>query len=135
MAKSLNRIMLIGNLGKDPEVRTTPAGANMAAFTICTELKWKDKSKKEWHNVVCWRKMADLAENYLQKGDQVYIDGRLETRKWKGRDGQERTTVEVIVQNIVMMGSSEDREYGSGRTTNGEGEDGGRLPSDDDIPF
>jgi single-strand DNA-binding protein len=145
---SLNKVLLIGNLGKDPEVRFTPDGSPVASFSIATGETWTDKSgirqeRTEWHNIVAWNKLADLAKRYLVKGRQVYIEGRIRTREWDDRDGNKRRTTEIIATNMVLLGSRP------------QGMDAGALPqpvqrsapaevesgpgdsaiTDDDIPF
>jgi single-strand DNA-binding protein len=107
---SLNKVMLIGNLGRDPEVRFTPDGSPVATFSIATGETWTDKSgtrqeRTEWHNIVAWNKLADLAKRYLSKGRQVYIEGRIRTREWDDRDGNKRRTTEVIATQMVLLGS------------------------------
>jgi single-strand DNA-binding protein len=107
---SLNKVMLIGNLGKDPEVRYTPEGTPVANFSLATSENWTDKSGSrqdhtEWHTIVAWSRLADLAKKYLSKGRQVYIEGRLRTREWNDRDGNKRRTTEVIATQMVLLGS------------------------------
>src|SRR3954469_16536194 len=107
---SLNKVMLIGNLGKDPEVRAIPSGAKVANFSIATTDSYTDKNtgqkveKTEWHNIVMWRGLAEVAEKYLRKGSQVYIEGRLQTRSWDDQTGQKRYTTEIVADNMVMLG-------------------------------
>jgi len=98
---SLNKVMLIGNLGKDPEVRYTTSGQGVASFSVATSEKFKNKSgdmeeRTEWHNVVLWGKLAEISKEYLSKGKTVYIEGRLQTRKWQDKDGRDRYTTEVV---------------------------------------
>ncbi len=107
---SLNKVMLIGNLGKDPEVRFTPDGSPVASFSLATGEVWTDKSgtrqeRTEWHNIVVWNKLADLAKRYLSKGRQVYIEGRIRTREWDDREGNKRRTTEIIASQMVLLGS------------------------------
>jgi len=107
---SLNKIMLIGNLGKDPEVRYTPDGTPVANFSLATSENWTDKSGSrqehtEWHLIVAWNRLADLCKKYLSKGRQVYIEGRIRTREWNDREGNKRRTTEVIATQIVLLGS------------------------------
>ncbi len=105
----VNKVIIIGRLGKDPEIRYTPAGDAVATLTIATSDDWRDKntgerqSKTEWHRVVAWRKLAEIAGNYLKKGSQVYIEGKLQTRSWEDRDGVKRFTTEIIAQNMQML--------------------------------
>ena len=116
MSRSLNKVTLIGNLGADPEIRTTPNGSKVAQFSLATSRSWggqggsEKQEKTEWHRVVAWRHLAERAERYLKKGKQVYVEGRLETRKWTGQDGADRYTTEVIAQQLMLLGRREDNE-------------------------
>lgn len=107
----LNKVTLIGNLGSDPEVRYMPTGGAVANITLATTFRWKDKQsgeKKEtteWHRVVFFNRLAEIAGEYLKKGRQVYVEGRLQTRKWQGQDGQDRYTTEIIATEMHMLGS------------------------------
>lgn len=100
--------MIIGNLTRDPEVRSTPSGASVASFSVATNMIWTDQSgqrqeKVEFHNVVAWRKLADICGQYLKKGSKVYIEGRLQTRDWTGQDGIKRNRTEIIAENMIML--------------------------------
>ncbi len=107
---SVNKVILIGNLGKDPEVRYSPGGEAVTNITLATTDSWKDKAtgeKKEateWHRVVFFRKLAEVAGEYLKKGSQVYIEGSLKTRKWKDKEGQDRYTTEIVASEMTMLG-------------------------------
>ncbi len=121
---SLNKAILIGNLGKDPEVRAIASGAKVANFSIATTESYTGKDgnkvdKTEWHNIVMWRGLAEVAEKYLRKGSQVYIEGRLQTRSWDDQNGQKRYTTEIVADNMVMLGRP---GQGGGRS---EGASGG----------
>jgi single-strand DNA-binding protein len=152
---SVNKVILIGNLGRDPEVRYMPSGDAVANISIATTETWKDKNgekqeKTEWHRVAMFGKTAEIAGEYLKKGSQVYIEGRLETRKWTDKEGQERTTTEIRADRMQMLGS---RSGGSERMAPPEDEaprvaaapakksGGGASKSssledlEDDIPF
>lgn len=147
---SLNKVMLIGNLGKDPEVRYTASGTAVASFSLATSEKFKNKSgeweeKTEWHNVTLWARLAEIAGEYLSKGKTVYIEGRLQTRKWQDRDGKDRYTTEIVGEKMQML-SGKGEGGGGGRQGGGRpgsDEHGGGGPSyeepvfnpDDDIPF
>ncbi|PIP34939.1 single-stranded DNA-binding protein [Candidatus Falkowbacteria bacterium CG23_combo_of_CG06-09_8_20_14_all_41_10] len=105
---SLNKVMLIGNLTKDPEVRTTPSGQNVASFSVATNMNWTDQSgqkqsKAEFHNIVAWRKLADICGQYLHKGTKVYIEGRLQTRDWIGQDGAKKYRTEVVADTMQIL--------------------------------
>ncbi|CAB1277307.1 single-stranded DNA-binding protein [Candidatus Nitrosacidococcus tergens] len=121
MARGINKVILIGNLGRDPEVRYTPNGAAIANLTLATSEGWKDKNtgetqeRTEWHRVVCFNRLGEIAGQYLKKGMKVYIEGRLQTRKWQGQDGQDRYTTEIIAGDLQMLdrvGSSSESSYG-----------------------
>ena len=142
---SLNKVMLIGNLGKDPEVRYTPSGSAVASFSVATSEKFKNRNgemeeRTEWHNVVLWGRQAEVAGEYLSKGKTVYIEGRLQTRKWQDKDGRDRWTTEVVGDRMQMLGGK-----GEGGRSGGRGESQGfgggpaydepSFNPDDDIPF
>lgn len=108
MAMSLNRAQLIGNLTRDPELRQIPGGSTVATFSIATNFSWKDQSgqrqdKAEYHNVVAWRKLAEICGQYLKKGGKVFIEGRIQTRDWEGEDGQKRYRTEIVADNMIML--------------------------------
>lgn len=107
---SLNKVMLIGNLGKDPEVRYTAGGTAVASFSIATTEKFKGKTgeweeKTEWHNITLWARLAEIAGEYLSKGKTVYIEGRLQTRKWQDKEGKDRYTTEIVGEKMQMLSS------------------------------
>jgi single-strand DNA-binding protein len=106
----LNKAMIIGRLTRDPEMRTTPSGTNVVSFSVATSFAWTNQQgqkqeQTEFHNVVAWRKLAEIISQYLKKGSQVYIEGRLQTRSWEGQDGQKRYRTEIIADNMIMLGS------------------------------
>jgi single-strand DNA-binding protein len=147
----LNKVMLIGNLGRDPEVRSTASGQPVANFTLATSRRWKDKNgqrqeQTEWHTIVCWGKQAEIAGQYLTKGKQIFVEGRLQTRSWDDRQsGEKKYRTEVICENFQMLGqrggggAGADIETaapaGGGGPTYDEGLGGPGAPEDDDIPF
>jgi single-strand DNA-binding protein len=110
----LNKVILIGNLGSDPEVRAMPTGGSVATVSLATTRKWKDKQTNErkeateWHRVIFFNRLAEIAEKYLKKGSQVYVEGRLQTKKWQGSDGQDRYTTEILAEELVMLGGKSD---------------------------
>ncbi|MGE5392205.1 MAG: single-stranded DNA-binding protein [Candidatus Saccharibacteria bacterium] len=113
----LNKVMIIGRLTRDPEVRTTPGGANVVSFSVATGFTWTDQSgqkkeQTEFHNVVAWRKLADIIGQYLKKGSQVYIEGRLQTRNYE-KDGQKHYRTEIVADNMIMLGSRSGGSAGS----------------------
>jgi single-strand DNA-binding protein len=144
---SLNKVMLIGNLGKDAEVRVTPGGQSVASFSIATTENWTDKSgekkeQTEWHRIALWGKIADTLQPYLTKGKQVFIEGRLQTRQWE-KEGQKHYTTEVKADKIVLLGGGGERSERSERPTRERGVErhdheptSGVAPiTEDDIPF
>jgi len=125
---SVNKVILVGNLGRDPEVRYMPNGEAVANFSIATTDTWKDKSgvkqeKTEWHNIVMYRRLAEIAGEYLKKGRPVYVEGRLQTRKWE-KDGVTRYTTEIVVDEMQMLGSGRD---GGSASFDGETSQGGGM--------
>ena len=141
---SVNKVILVGNLGRDVELRYTPGGAPVATLSMATTDVWNDKSgqrqeKTEWHRVVLWGKQAESLQEYLVKGRQIYVEGRLQTRQWDDRDGNKRYTTEVRADRVVLLGS----RGGGGAASRGEGQEQ-QAPAlagaateltEDDIPF
>jgi single-strand DNA-binding protein len=110
----VNRVILIGNLGKDPEIRSLEGGVKVANFSLATTETYKGKNgervdQTEWHNIVLWRGLAEVAENYLKKGNSIYVEGKIRTRDWTDKDGNKRYTTEIIADNMVMLGSKRDQ--------------------------
>lgn len=108
MAMSLNRAQIIGNITRDPEIRQIPGGQVVASFTVATNFSWNDQNgqrqeKTEFHNIVAWRKLAEIVSQYLKKGAKVFVEGRLQTRDWEGEDGVKRYRTEIIADNIIML--------------------------------
>ena len=135
----INKVILIGNLGKDPEVRMTPNGQKVASFSIATSERFTDqqgnkKDKTEWHNVVTWGRLAEIIEKYVRKGSSLYIEGKLTTRSWDDQQGQKKYRTEIVASTIQMIGGKSKRdEYN--QTPDKSEEDFGQLPSDEDLPF
>lgn len=141
---SVNKAILVGRLGKDPELRYTASGSPVTRFSIATSESWTDKSgekkeKTQWHNIVAWNKLADICSQYLVKGKQVYIEGRIETREYDDRDGNKRRITEIIAREMVMLDSrgSESRERSDSHPSRPEAERNASSEaiSDSDIPF
>ncbi|MEY3219554.1 MAG: single-stranded DNA-binding protein [Pseudomonadota bacterium] len=106
MAGSVNKVILVGHLGKDPEMRTTASGMQMATFSLATSERSKDKTEKtEWHNIVMFDRQAEIAGQYLRKGSLVFLEGKIQTRKWQDKDGNDRYTTEIIANQMTMLGS------------------------------
>ena len=162
MARGVNKVILIGNLGADPETRYTASGSAVTNIRLATTDSWRDRQsgeqqeRTEWHRVVFFSRLAEVAAEYLRKGSQCYIEGRIQTRKWQGQDGQDRYTTEIVANEMQMLGSrggggggapqSRRREEDSGSAWPGGGQGGARGGSapassgppddfDDDIPF
>lgn len=137
---SLNKVMLIGSLGKDPEVRYTAAGQAVAGFSMATSEKYKDKAgewveRTEWHNITVWGKLAELAGEYLTKGKSVFIEGRLQTRKWQDKDGNDRYTTEIVADKMQFLSPKGMNTSESGRGSQERYNDNSNFNPDDDIPF
>jgi single-strand DNA-binding protein len=140
MAKSLNKVMLIGNLGKDPEVRYTSSGVAVATFSLATNESWKDQDgnlqeRTEWHNIVAWRKLAEICGEWLKKGKKVYIEGRIQTRSYDKNTGVKKYMTEVVADNLIML---DGRPAGGERETGGSpeaAEPGTGGAKEEDLPF
>jgi len=156
---SVNKVILVGNLGKDPELRYTPSGAAVCTFSLATTEKFKDRSgemqeKTEWHNIVVWRQLAEICGKYLHKGKQVYIEGRIQTRSYDDRDGNKRYITEIVADQMQMLGRPGDESGGYSRPAGDarQGRPANQRPAaagapayedfadppfnpDDDIPF
>jgi single-strand DNA-binding protein len=163
MARGINKVIIVGNVGQDPETRYMPSGSAVTNFTVATNESWKDKQtgeqkdRTEWHRVAMFNRLAEIAAEYLRKGSQVYIEGKLRTRKWQGQDGQDRYTTEIIADEMQMLGGrgggAGGGSFGGGGGQQGGGQQGGGQQGggqqgggsappqpgpddfDDDIPF
>ena len=155
MAGSINKVILVGNLGRDPEVRNTQSGSKVVSFSLATSDSWRDKAtgerkdRTEWHNIVIFSPgLAEMASNYLHKGSKVYLEGQLQTRSWDDQNGQKRYTTEVVLQNfnstlVMLDGRGDSAPAGAGDIydqTAGAGWDTGASDAanavvDDDVPF
>jgi single-strand DNA-binding protein len=137
----VNKVILIGNLGRDPEVRTTPSGQPVANFTLATNRRWTDREgnkqeQTEWHRIVCWGRQAEVAGQYLTKGKQIYVEGRLQTRSWDDRNtGEKKYTTEIVCDNFQMLGGRGGGAREGGYDEPGEMGGAGGGIEDDDIPF
>ena len=139
MSGSVNKVILIGNLGKDPEVRHLENGTAVASFSIATSESYKDKTSGEkivntdWHNIVIWRGLAEVAEKYLDKGDKVYIEGKLKTRTWQDKEGATRYTTEVVADHMTMRSGKSDNNSGGATPVAPTSE--APANDSDDLPF
>ena len=148
----VNKVILVGRLGKDPETRYTSSGQAVCNFTMATDETYKDRAgerqkRTEWHRIVVWAKQAEIAQQYLRKGSLIYLEGRIQTRQWDDKEGQKRTTTEIVANNFRMLGGR--GEGGAGAPASGMGEADSHAPSgghdeapgagpelsDEDIPF
>ncbi len=152
MARGINKVILVGNLGQDPEVRYTPAGAAVTTISVATTEVWNDKDgnkqeRTEWHRVVFFRRLAEIAGEYLKKGSQVYIEGQLRTNKWQDKSGNDRYTTEIIANEMQMLGGRPGGGMGGGgnmpsapkannQSNNNNNDNGPNYDDfDDEIPF
>jgi single-strand DNA-binding protein len=155
MARGINKVILVGHLGADPETRAMPSGMTVANLRLATSESWKDKQsgqqqeRTEWHNVALFGRLGEIAAEYLRKGSQVYIEGRLRTRKWQDKDGRDRYTTEIVANDMQMLGGRAGGGSGGGAgysgggampetRERGEADAGAGAPADefdDDIPF
>lgn len=156
-ARSLNRVMLLGHVGKDPEVRYTGSGKAVATFTLATSQRWRDQDgndqeRTEWHRIVAWGRLGEICGEYLGKGKQVYVEGRIQSRDWEDQDGNKRTTFEIIANDLILLGGpggeqgqrseAQPRKQASGQSRPSSGQknksdDRGYFPPppEDEIPF
>jgi single-strand DNA-binding protein len=134
---SVNKVILIGRLGRDPELRYTQGGQAVANFTLATNERYSNKSgeqqeRTEWHRIVAWGKTGELCAQYLAKGRNVYVEGRLQTREWEDKEGQKRSTTEIVAQNVTFLDSA---RSGAPAGASGEPQRPAAPPASDDIPF
>jgi single-strand DNA-binding protein len=147
MARSVNKVTLIGRLGRDPELKYTASGTAYCRFSIATDDSWTDKSsgerqeRTEWHNIVAWDRLAEICGQYLTKGKMIYLEGQIQSRKYEDKDGNQRMAFDIRARDMVMLGSPGDGQRGGGGGGGGGGSSdaetsGGAAPiTDDDIPF
>jgi len=137
---SVNKVILIGNLGRDPEVRYTPSGTAVANFSVATTENWTNRegekqSRTEWHRVVAWGRLGETCGEYLSKGSQVYIEGSIQTNEWEDKEGSKRQTTEIRAWRMQMLGSRGSANVPPEADLGGNAELAAKEPSDDDIPF
>ena len=138
MSRGLNKVMIIGHLGKDPEMRYTPSGRPVTTFTVAVSRSWSSAdgerhSETEWFNVVAWGNLAEICKQYLTKGQQVYIEGRLQTRRWDDKEGQKHTSVEVVANEMMILGDR--REANHGTEEQSMSADSEPSAGEDEFPF
>ncbi len=138
MSRGLNKVMIIGHLGKDPEMRYTPSGRPVTTFTVAVSRSWNSAdgerhAETEWFNVVAWGNLAEICKQYLAKGQQVYVEGRLQTRRWDDKEGQKHTSVEIVANEMMMLGDRRDANHPSDeQPLAAEGES---AAPEDEFPF
>lgn len=149
---NLNRAMIIGNLTRDPETRTTASGQTVTSFGVATSSQWKDASgqkqeRVEYHNIVAWGKLAEICQQYLGKGRKVYVEGRLQTREWQGQDGVKKNRTEIVAENMIMLDRAPQGQGGQGVSWTPKAQDAASAPAPamaapveeeikiEDIPF
>ena len=145
MSRSLNKAQLIGNLGADPEIRSTNSGTRVATLSIATSRRWNNaqgqqQEKTEWHRVICWDKLADICERYLKRGDRIYVEGQIEYRQWEGQDGQTKYTTEIRARELIMLGGRDGGDAPKSQGSRAAAADFSEfsneaLAGEDDLPF
>lgn len=137
MSRGLNKVMIIGHLGRDPEMRYTPSGRPVATFSVAVSRSWNSssgerRSETEWFKIVAWGNLAEICKKYLNKGQQVYIEGRLQTRRWDDKEGQQRTSVEVVANEMTMLGDRRDKNQSN---NNAPLDEAPPEADEDEFPF
>jgi single-strand DNA-binding protein len=140
MSRGLNKVMIIGHLGRDPEMRYTPSGRPVTTFSVATSRSWSTvdgerHQETEWFNVVAWGNLAEICKQYLTKGQQVYVEGRLQTRKWEDKEGNKHSSVEIVANEMMMLG--ERREATTNNHQQAEEAEAAEMPTtdEDEFPF
>ena len=136
MARGLNKVMVIGHLGRDPEMRYTPSGRPVTTFSVATSRSWTTsdgdrRSETEWFNIVAWGSLAEICKQYLNKGQQVYVEGRLQTRRWEDEEGNKRSTVEVVAREMIMLGDRRKDDTEDNR----QDQEADSQEEEDEFPF
>ena len=136
MSRTLNKVMLIGNVGKDPDINFTPSGVKVAQFRMATSETWKDKEgaiqeHTDWHTIIAWRGLADVVEKLVHKGSRVYVEGRIQTRSYDDKEGQKRYVTEIVADNILLLDVRKENGHSNGDSH----EEPEKEKSSDDIPF
>ena len=140
MSRGLNKVMIIGHLGRDPEMRYTPSGRPVTTFTIAVSRSWNTadgerRTETEWFNIVAWGNLAEICKQYLYKGQQVYIDGRLQTRRWEDKEGQKHTSVEVVANEMMMLGERRDNSSQTQESSEQTDDVATPMADEDEFPF
>ncbi len=145
MSRSVNKAIIVGNLGSDPEIRTTSGGSRVATLSVATNRRWQGKSGEmqedtQWHRVVVWNRLAEIVEQYVKKGDRVYVEGRIQYRQWEDQQGQKRYTTEIVANDLMMLGGRGEGSFEMQKAPSYGGEDYEDFPAEsleegDDLPF
>ncbi|MDD2922880.1 MAG: single-stranded DNA-binding protein [Anaerolineales bacterium] len=140
MSRSLNKVQIIGYLGKDPEMRYTPSGKPVTTFSVAVSRSWNSTdgerhNETEWFNIVAWNNLAETCKQYLSKGQHVYIEGRLQTRRWDDKEGQKHTSVEVVASEMIMLDRRDSNSGHSQESDNASSDSGAAAPAEDEFPF
>ncbi|MEO8356514.1 MAG: single-stranded DNA-binding protein [Chloroflexota bacterium] len=140
MSRGLNKVQIIGHLGRDPEMRYTPSGRPVTTFTVAVSRSWNTvdgerHNETEWFNVVAWGNLAEICKQYLNKGQQVYIEGRLQTRRWDDKEGVKHTSVEVVANEMMMLGDRRDHASSTSQTSESVSDDSEMTANEDEFPF
>ena len=140
MSRGLNKVQNIGHLGKDPEMRYTPSGKPVTTFSVAVSRSWNSAdgerhNETEWFNVVAWGNLAEICKQYLVKGQQVYIEGRLQTRRWDDKEGQKHTSVEIVANEMMMLGDRRDSINNHSQEVDAASADNGSAAAEDEFPF
>ena len=140
MSRGLNKVQIIGHLGRDPEMRYTPSGRPVTTFTVAVSRSWNTvdgerHNETEWFNVVAWGNLAEICKQYLVKGQQVYIEGRLQTRHWDDKEGQKHTSVEIVANEMMMLGDRRDGNNNHSQEVESASAESGPATTEDEFPF
>jgi single-strand DNA-binding protein len=140
MSRGLNKVQIIGHLGRDPEMRYTPSGRPVTTFTVAVSRSWNTvdgerHNETEWFNVVAWGNLAEICKQYLNKGQQVYIEGRLQTRRWDDKEGAKHTSVEVVANEMMMLGDRREHNNHPQQPSEAAAEDNNVTTNEDEFPF
>lgn len=140
MSRTLNKVMLIGNVGKDPDINFTPTGVKVAQFRMATSESWKDKDgamqeHTDWHTVIAWRGLADIVERLVHRGSRIYVEGKIQTRSYDDREGQKRHVTEIVAENILLLDGKKSDAHANGAPSEAHEHGSGNREGSDEIPF
>ena len=140
MSRGLNKVQIIGHLGKEPEMRYTPSGKPVTTFTVAVSRSWNTgdgerHSETEWFNIVAWGNLAEICKTYLTKGQQVYVEGRLQTRRWEDKEGSKHASVEIVANEMMMLGERRDHNNQAQQASESTSEENHTVHDEDEFPF